>query len=313
MKYLNFNGLPPPPLGKIGWPWTEQTAKLSHAMPDGSPWPKISIVTPSYNQGRFLEETIRSVILQGYPGLEYVIIDGGSNDGSLEIIKKYEPFLTYWVSEKDRGQSNAINKGFERCIGDIYGWLNSDDLYTKEALQKVALYANKYKNAGAFAGGAQARNVKGKIISEKYPPGLTYHEILHWDTPNLPQPSCFFRKSVWEKCGPLDETLHFQMDYDLWLNIAQSFNFTMIPEILSIYLIHDDAKTFAPRYKAEHLLEKMLVLVNHSPILGKRIAVTKLQRYLLCYNLVMKFIPQGMLNIISRIVMNRFKIEIPQK
>ena len=98
-------------------------------MPNGEAWPRISIVTPSFNQGQFIEETIRSILLQGYPNLEYIIIDGGSTDESVEIIKKYEPWLTYWVSEKDRGQAHAINKGLERCTGEILAYINSDDYY----------------------------------------------------------------------------------------------------------------------------------------------------------------------------------------
>src|SRR5436309_815911 len=110
-----LNELPPPPSGKTGWPWTEETAQIAKNMPDGSPWQPISIVTSSFNQGGFIEETIRSILLQGYPNLEYIIIDGGSTDQSVDVIKKYQPWLAYWVSERDRGQADAINKGLERC------------------------------------------------------------------------------------------------------------------------------------------------------------------------------------------------------
>ena len=107
------------PLNSIrkGWPWSEESSFLSKLKSDGSEWPRITIVTPSYNQGRFIEETIRSVLLQNYPNLEYIIIDGGSNDNTLEIIKKYEPWITYWISEPDKGQSDAINKGFQKATG----------------------------------------------------------------------------------------------------------------------------------------------------------------------------------------------------
>ena len=114
-----IDSLPPIDVAKPGWPWAEASVPLPEKMPDGSDWPRISVVTPSYNQGEFIEETIRSVLLQGYPNLEYIIIDGGSTDNSVEIIKKYEPWLTYWVSEKDRGQSHAINKGFKHAAGEI--------------------------------------------------------------------------------------------------------------------------------------------------------------------------------------------------
>ena len=162
MHCPRLSELPPPPAGRSGWPfdcaqdkpWTEETPQLPDTMPDpsttlpsaslragrasGKPWPRISIVTPSYNQGQFIEETIRSVLLQGYPNLEYIIIDGGSTDNSVEIIKKYSPWLTYWVSERDRGQSHAINKGFEHASGDILGWLNSDDMLAMGSLRRVA-------------------------------------------------------------------------------------------------------------------------------------------------------------------------------
>jgi hypothetical protein len=119
--------LPSSPTNKTGWMWTEVSPQLPDPGPDSHLWPRITIVTPSFNQGRFLEETIRSILFQGYPHLEYIIIDGGSNDNSVDIIKKYEPYLAYWVSEKDRGQAHAINKGFARASGDIYAYLNSDD------------------------------------------------------------------------------------------------------------------------------------------------------------------------------------------
>ncbi len=128
MQCPNLAQLPPVP-DREGWPWTEETPQLPERMADGSPWPCISVVTPSYNQGQYIEETIRSVLLQGYPNLEYIVMDGGSSDNSLEIIQRYSPWLTYWTSERDEGQADAINKGFERANGKLIAWLNSDDIY----------------------------------------------------------------------------------------------------------------------------------------------------------------------------------------
>lgn len=119
----------PPFTGKTDWPWVAQNERLSSRRPDGSLWPRISIVTPSFNQDKFIEETIRSVLLQGYPNLEYIIIDGASTDESVQIVKRYEPWLAYWASEKDEGQTDAIDKGFRRVTGEIMAYLNSDDVY----------------------------------------------------------------------------------------------------------------------------------------------------------------------------------------
>src|SRR5262249_30682863 len=147
--------LPPPPLGKSGWPWTRGRLVLPPKRPDGSPWPRLSIITPSYNQGQFIEETIRSVLLQGYPDLEYMIIDGGSTDNTVEIIRKYDPWLEYWVSERDRGQSHAINKGFRRSSGALLGWLNSDDVLLPNALATVATALGSPEQRVLIAGTAE--------------------------------------------------------------------------------------------------------------------------------------------------------------
>lgn len=142
MKQARLTELPPPPSGengqpRIGWPWTKETPPLPPVMANGAPWPRISVVTPSYNQGAFIEETIRSVLLQGYPNLEYIILDGGSSDASVSVIKKYEPWLACWTSERDRGQAHAINKGLDLCTGGIFNWVNSDDVLTPGALRAV--------------------------------------------------------------------------------------------------------------------------------------------------------------------------------
>lgn len=235
--------LPTPSKKKKGWPWTEETPRLPDPMPDGTPWPKISIVTPSYNQGRFIEETIRSVLLQGYPDLEYIIIDGGSTDNSVEIIRKYKKWLTYWVSELDKGQSQAVNKGFKKATGEIYAWLNSDDYLLKDALQNVAQAYRASPKAGAWCGSSLFVTVDGKKIEIRQPPDhLDVETIAAWNENSFGQPATFFSKRAWQQCAPLDEDLHYGMDFDLWIKIAKKFPFEKVDTVLAVERVHKDAK-----------------------------------------------------------------------
>ena len=133
-----------PLTNKIGWPWSSENSVDAHASLVDREYPKITVLTPNYNYGHYLEETIRSVLLQGYPNLEYIIIDGESTDNSIEVIKKYEPWLTYWVSEPDRGQTHAINKGLEKATGEIFNWINSDDILMPGALFAIANLSMAY-------------------------------------------------------------------------------------------------------------------------------------------------------------------------
>src|SRR3954468_14683484 len=152
MMELTIDNLPPPPPGRTGWPWTAGTPGLPATAPGGGVWPKGSVITPSYNQGHYLEEPIRSVLLQGYPNLEYIVMDGGSRDGSVEVIKKYAPFISYWTSERDRGQSDAINKGFRRASGEWAGGQNSDDFYEPGAIRAAVEAAAAYPEASVIYG-----------------------------------------------------------------------------------------------------------------------------------------------------------------
>lgn len=182
-------------------------------------WPKISIVTPSYNQGNFLEETIRSVLLQNYPNLEYIIIDGGSTDNSVDIIKKYEPWLTYWVSEKDRGQSHAINKGFQRSTGEILAWLNSDDIYLPGTLRTVASKMRGNRGAELVIGERLNIDSEGKFMSRqllgRYP--VTLFQSLYLERWPFYQESVFWRRRIWTQAGPLSEDYYFAFDLDFFL------------------------------------------------------------------------------------------------
>ena len=244
MHCPNLSDLPSPPRGRKGWPWTEKTAPLPDTMSDGQPWPRVTIVTPSYNQAQFVEEAIRSVLLQCYPNLEYTVIDGGSTDGSVEIIKKYEKWLTYWVSEPDRGQSHAINKGFEKASGVIYGWLNSDDYLLKDALKSVARAYLASPESGAWCGSSLYVDVNGKKTGVREPPPhLDAETIAAWNENSFAQPATFFSRRAWQQCAPLDENLQYGMDLDLWIRIAQKFAFEKMGEVLATERLHKDCKT----------------------------------------------------------------------
>jgi len=221
---LTLQDLPTALEGKTGWPWTEQSEPLPDKMPDGSAWSRISIVTPSYNQGQFIEETIRSVLLQGYPNLEYIIIDGGSTDNSIEIIKKYEQHLTYWISESDRGQSHAINKGWGKCTGDYLAWVNSDDCYLPNVLNyltKISLsnnpdfvYGSSYYLGNTIE---EKQIIEGKGIRDfKLKNLLKFFYSVDYI---IPSQSVFIQKSMLERIGLLNEDLHYCMDLDLFTRI----------------------------------------------------------------------------------------------
>lgn len=243
MHYLNLKDLPPPPPGKRGWPWTKESPPLPPTMPNGEPWPKISIVTPSFNQGQFIEETIRSVLLQNYPNLEYIIIDGGSTDNSVEIIKKYEPWLTYWISEQDRGQSHAINKGFERCSGKILNWLCSDDIFLSETFEQVALNID-FKNPCWLIGSAYRYDEKSKTTSKKLPIlSFDITNLLLWFSRSIAQPSVFWNDLLYSTVKNLNEDLMYCMDIDLWFDFYQKKKPIIYDGYLSQYRHHSLGKT----------------------------------------------------------------------
>lgn len=233
--------IPEPPVGRTGWPWTTQTAL---AAGEGVSWPRISIVTPSFNQGQFIEETIRSVLLQNYPNLEYFIIDGGSTDGSLDIIKKYAPWVSYWVSEKDDGQGNAINKGFAMATGDILAWLNSDDVFYPEALASAAQHMKAAPGYVAYVGVCDRIGLKGEVLSTVEPRNLTGAGIANWFFEGFfYQPACFFRRDTFEEIGGINEAFENALDIDLWLRLIDKGRFRSMGERIAFAKIHEDMKT----------------------------------------------------------------------
>jgi glycosyltransferase involved in cell wall biosynthesis len=218
--------------------------------------PKITVVTPSYNQAPFLEQTIRSVLGQLYDNLEYIVIDGGSNDGSVEILQRYASQLTYWVSEKDRGQAEALNKGFSRATGDIFCWLNSDDFLLPGALAEVA---RAFREPVDFIyGDCISFSDKGTRSLVNRPPEHSRELLTIVDY--VVQPSSFWRRSLWEKTGRLSEELHYAFDWEWFLRADLLGKFQKVGFIFSGYRFHD-------AHKSSHGGEKRareIVSVAHS-------------------------------------------------
>ena len=286
MTYPKLSDLPPPPRGKTGWPWTEESAALPPSISDGREWPRITIVTPSFNQGQFLEETLRSVLLQRYPNLEYFVLDGGSSDNSQEIIKKYSPWLTYWMSEPDGGQSAAINRGLKLATGFFAGWVNSDDLLhrdalvsqvTRHGLSDHTVYAGicSYLNAAGIRQSAH----QGKVHSLE---DLTRIRTVWRSGGHLVQPEVLFPRQLFLDVGGLDPSNHCTMDYELWgkfLLAGATFKYTDVS--FAMFRQHEQQKTHDMLRQTRSLIDSAskLVLQADLPNATKRELLADLNNY----------------------------------
>jgi len=226
-------------------------------------YPRITVVTPSYNQAQFLEQTIHSVLQQGYPNLEYIIIDGGSTDNSIEIIKKYEKYLAYWVSEKDRGQTHAINKGFEKSTGDVLAYLNSDDLYVPNTLKTIGTYFQQNHHHNFVYGNVQIINENGNVVKNKKQPPFDYimgcmigFGLL------IDQPSAFWRREVYKSIGPFNEELQFNMDEEYWSRVSQKFQMIHLDKYLAKVRWHNNSKTVKNRWRPDDRFSHEIDLVR---------------------------------------------------
>lgn len=244
MRVSDIQDLPAPDTKLQIWPWGVGKRTVPDLMRNGTSWPKISIVTPSLNQGQYIEGTIRSVLLQGYPNLEYIIIDGGSSDETFDIIKKYKKWLTYWVSEPDKGQSHALNKGFQQATGQIFGYINSDDLYEQGAFFKVAQQFVQNPKLDLLAGVCRIFNEFGetRLSKPSWP-----DDVIHFLEPfssTFAQPSSFWSSVLYRRVGGFNESLHYAFDQEFFLKAGLSgVSPQFTSEILSRYRDHRDVKT----------------------------------------------------------------------
>jgi glycosyltransferase involved in cell wall biosynthesis len=211
--------------------------------------PKISVITPSYNQVHFIEETIQSVLSQNYPHLEYIVMDGGSTDGTIEILKKYSSQL-YWISEKDRGQSHAINKGLRQVTGDVIAFLNSDDLYEPGALLAVGNFFASHPETCWLTGWCHTVNTQGhkiRNLSTAYKKFWliwhSYKALLVLDY--VSQPATFWKREVIDKVGDFNENLHYAMDYDYSLRVGKHYKLWVLPRYLARFRVHPSSKAGA--------------------------------------------------------------------
>jgi glycosyltransferase involved in cell wall biosynthesis len=204
----------------------------------------ISIVTPSYNQAPFLEQTILSVLDQSYPNIEYIIIDGGSTDGSVEIVRKYAQRLGYWVSESDEGQADALRKGLERASGEIVAYLNSDDAYLPHAIASVAAAFQRDPNLALVHGDLLLVDSDGKVIGQRRGREGDFLKFFLDLANPIQQPSAFLKRSAFDEVGGIDPSFHLLMDYDLWVRVGlRGMKIRHIPEALSLFRVHCESKT----------------------------------------------------------------------
>ena len=204
----------------------------------------VSVVTPSLNQAQYLEAAIVSVLEQDYGHIEYLVIDGGSTDGSLEIIQRYAGRLNSWVSEPDTGQTDAINKGFARTSGEVMAYLNSDDLLRPGAVREAVEYFEAHPEVGMVYGDADYIDETGQVIG-KFPAAQTDYKRLRRGYVHIPQQAAFFRSKLWRQVGPLDPSFNFAMDYDLWVRIAAISTIRYHPRTWAAFRLHREGKTLA--------------------------------------------------------------------
>lgn len=237
-----FARLPPPPAGKTGWPWTDdgydaaQRTRLTV-------WPRFSVITPTFNRVALLEKTIRAVLLQHYPNLEYIVIDGGSRDGTVALLERYGDHIAYWVSEPDKNQADALNKGLRRCTGDIIAFINSDDFYLPGALRRVAQLLVEHPEAAWISGVVRYEDGEGNYLFSRQIPPLPAHRADWIDRWPTYQPACFWRRECFQKVGEFRVDLPYTFDTEFTIRLPFHGLFPLsVDEPFSVRVLHGETK-----------------------------------------------------------------------
>jgi glycosyltransferase involved in cell wall biosynthesis len=251
--------LPDSPVGKTGWPWIKDESTTVGTL---TSYPKISIVTPSYQHGRYLEETMRSVLLQEYPNLEYLVIDGGSSDETVGLLRRYDEQLSYWVSETDRGHAHALNKGFARVTGEILAWINAGDFYFPGSLHRIAQAFQAFPEIdwlttaqqGHYSEGAGTSTVLISGFSKSFFMAGGYLGFEPFALDFIQQESTFWRKSLWERAGSyLNDSLRMANDFELWRRFFAHADLALLDAPVGCFRHHPDQRSVnqAALYKQE--------------------------------------------------------------
>lgn len=259
--------LPPTPSGRLGWPWNEGLEPLPPTRPDGRPWPSITVVTPSYNQAEFLEETLRSVLLQGYPALEYIVMDGGSQDGSRAIIARYAPWLAHWQSRPDGGQAAAVNEGLARARGAVFNFINSDDVLLPGTLAAVGASLAPGEGAG-LAGAVIDRGPEGDHLF--VPRELSLRALLKHD--HFHQPGIWLETEVLRDLGGYDPSYSYCFDKALYLRLgARGVRIALTDRPLAVFRVHPASKTSQDhgRFRAE-TIRALRAVLPEAPMADRR-------------------------------------------
>lgn len=316
---LTLADLPIPPEEKVGWPWTEPPHLLPEKMENGKAWPRISIITPSYNYGHFIEATIRSVLLQGYPNLEYIVIDGGSTDNTPQILQKYDQFISFWKSESDQGQTDAINKGHAKCTGDIFVWLNADDIYNqKNCLEQIAnLYGQGYELIIGECLNVNNDDIPIEItpLFNGYAPPQKFDQyVKFWSFVPLPQPAVFVTTKLTKIAFPLRTDIHINMDYQLFLRVlGQHPKSIWVKQKWVKFKYHGENKTLTSNVNSylEFYTIATTEAENHYPYVRSKLFKISATDYLIITSIIgaAKFIPKELiLALMSRPTLGRWPI-----